>query len=172
MEKEEPKDESFIDKIEQEINENLKYVEYLPVYSFSAACGKFGYGQTAHEEGWMKVDIKRKLNPDMFIVKAVGRSMEPRINDSDYCIFEKDRGGTRDDKIVLVECRDSVDPDSGKYTIKEYLSEKIMVSEDATTQARINLIPLNKEYKTIVIDAGSTHKFKIVGWYIEIVKGA
>jgi len=96
--------------------------------------------------------------------------MEPRINDGDYCIFERDRGGTRDDKIVLVECRDSVDPDYGKYTIKKYLSEKIMVSEDATTQAKVNLIPLNKEYKTIVVEAGSADKFTVVGWYIDVVK--
>lgn len=162
-----PEEEQRI-KIEKTIEIQLQYKEYLPVYTLEAACGKFGHGQEAQEEGWIKVNIKRKLHPEMFVVKAIGRSMEPKINDGDYCVFEKDRGGTRDNKIVLVECRDSVDPDSGKYTIKKYLSEKIEGPDEVIVQQRINLIPLNKKFKTIVLGAGSGEGFKIVGWHVDM----
>lgn len=168
VDREAPVDQAFVDQVEKEINESLRYVDYLPVYSLEAACGKFGHGQNAQEEGWIKVNIKRKLHPEMFVVKAIGRSMEPKISDGDYCVFEKDRGGTRDNKIVLVECRDSVDPDSGKYTIKKYLSEKIEGPDEVIVQQRINLIPLNKNFKTIVLGADSSEGFKIVGWHVDM----
>ena len=156
------------------VEEVFKFKEYLPVYSFAAACGKFGHDQTAQEEGWIKVDIKRTLHPEMFVVRAVGDSMEPKINDGDYCIFEKDRGGTRDDKIVLVECRDSVDPDSGRYTIKKYLSEKIQKGTDESlVQQKINLSPRNKnKHKTIELYPDSGDEFKVVGWYVDVVRDA
>jgi len=154
------------------VKESLKYKEYLPVYSFAAACGKFGHDQTAHEDGWIKVDIKRDLHPEMFVVKAIGHSMEPKINHGDHCIFEKDRGGTRNGKIVLVECRDSVDPDSGKYTIKRYQSEKTENADGVMIQQKIMLIPINKKYETIELDADAIEEFTVVGWHVDVVRRA
>ena len=60
----------------------------------------------------------------MFVVQAVGHSMEPRINDGDYCVFEwytSENAGTREGKIVLAKDITDYDDDySGRFTIKRY----------------------------------------------------
>jgi hypothetical protein len=43
-------------RIEAEVNEGAKFVEFLPLYSLKAACGAFGEGQYAEETGWVKVE--------------------------------------------------------------------------------------------------------------------
>lgn len=165
-----PEKASVLAQVLTSVKESLKFKKYLPVYSFAAACGKFGQNQTVQEEGWIKADIKRDIHPEMFVVKAVGHSMEPKINDGDYCIFEKDLGGTRNGKIVLVECRDSVDPDSGKYTIKKYQSEKSENADGVTIQQKIRLIPINKKYESIELDTEAIDEFKVVGWHVDVVR--
>lgn len=95
----------FAPSIEQYISDDLKYKEYLPVYSLQAAATKFGKEEYVENLGWVKVDTKRKLNKDMFIAEVVGKSMEPTIADGSYCIFRIETGGSRNGKVVLVESR-------------------------------------------------------------------
>lgn len=66
-------------RIEPEVNDEVKYIDFLPLYSIRAACGYFGEGEIVDENGWMKVEGMGKLNRNMFIVQAVGHSMEPLI---------------------------------------------------------------------------------------------
>lgn len=41
-----------------------------------------------------------KLSPGMFIVRANSHSMEPRIDDGDFCVFRAYVVGSRHGKIV------------------------------------------------------------------------
>ena len=81
-------------EILERIEESKKYTEYLPVYSLQAACGFFGKGTDASEEGWTKIDGLR-LNKNMFVAKVNGKSMEPRIPEESYCIFPANVVGSR-----------------------------------------------------------------------------
>lgn len=138
-------DEEFVDQIEREVNEALKYVEYLPVYSLAAACGKFGEGQEADPEGWIRVE-KREWERDItFVVRAVGHSMEPDIKDGDYCIFKANPGGpySHQRRIYLIQHHGKTDPETmGSYTIKGYRSHK---GPDGLN-IRVELLPFNREY--------------------------
>jgi DUF2075 family protein/phage repressor protein C with HTH and peptisase S24 domain len=167
---EEPKDEAFIDQIENEINESLKYVEYLPVYSFKAACGKFGHGQIAQEEGWIKVDIKRTLNPKMFVVKTVGHSMEPLIPDNSYCVFNSNVVGSRQGKIVLAQYRGIADVDTGgSYAVKKYTSKKKINPDGNWEHEEIILEPLNKKYDSIILSKVEEGEFKIIAEFVAVL---
>lgn len=42
-------------RIEPEVNDEVKYIDFLPLYSIRAACGYFGEGEMVDESGWMKV---------------------------------------------------------------------------------------------------------------------
>lgn len=42
-------------RIEPEVNNEVKYIDFLPLYSIRAACGYFGEGEMVDESGWMKV---------------------------------------------------------------------------------------------------------------------
>jgi len=81
---------------------------------------------------------------------VVGRSMEPKIPDGSYCVFRAPVEGTRHDRIVLVQLRNEIDPESGeRYTVKRYSSEKTTNADGTWRQFRITLSPLNREYKPI-----------------------
>ncbi len=42
-------------RVESDVNDNVKYIDYLPLYSIKAACGTFGEGQYDEgEQGWVK----------------------------------------------------------------------------------------------------------------------
>ena len=106
----------------------------------------------------------------MFIVKAVGNSMEPRIHDGDYCVFRANPSGSREGKIVLVQHHNYYDAEySGAYSIKKYSSSKIYDSQGNWKHEAIELIPLNNQYNPIIINEEDGEDFRIVGELIGIL---
>ena len=60
-----------------------------------------------------------RLTRDYFVARIEGRSMEPTIPDSSYCLFRADRDGTRQGKLVLVWHRGWTDPALGReFSVK------------------------------------------------------
>lgn len=157
------------ERIEAEVNDDVKYLDYLPLYTLRAACSKFSEWQTVEEEGWIKVEGVGKLNKSMYVVRAKGNSMLPKIKDGDLCIFRANVVGSRQNKIVLVQHNDVYDSENeGSYSIKKYSSEKVF---DKTTgewrHEKIILKPENPEYDNIIIqDEGG---FVVVGEFIGVV---
>lgn len=157
-------------RIEDEINDDVKYIDFLPLYSIRAACGYFGNGEIVDEVGWIRVEGLGKLNHNMFVVQASGHSMEPKINDGDYCVFQANPAGSRQGKIVLCQYYDLYDPDySGAYTIKKYESVKSYDEFGNWAHEKIMLNPLNKDYNPIAIDSENIDNFRIVAEYIGII---
>lgn len=157
-------------RIEATVNDDVKYIDYLPLYTLKAACGKFGEWQSVDEEGWVKVENIGKLTPNMFIVRANGHSMEPRIMDGDLCIFRAGIVGSRNDKIVLVQHREHNDYETGgRYSIKKYSSQKKYDYEtEEWIHESIILQPLNTKYQTIQIR--DEEGFKVIGEFIGTVQ--
>lgn len=157
------------ERIEAEVNDDVKYVDYLPLYTLKAACGKFGEWQSVEEEGWIKVEGVIKLNKSMYVVRAKGNSMLPKIKDGDLCIFRANVVGSRQNKIVLVQHNDIYDSENeGSYSIKRYTSEK---AYDKITgewkHEKIILKPENIEYENIIIQ--DEDGFLVVGEFIGLV---
>lgn len=144
-----------------------QYITYLPLYSIRAACGYFGEGEEVSESGWMQVEGIGRLNQDMFIVQATGNSMEPRIHDGDYCVFEKYNGGSRNGKIVLAQHHGYYDDDNaGAFSIKEYNSTKSTDEYGNWQHESIELRPLNPAYNPIVLTPDDIEDFKIIGEFV------
>ena len=157
------------ERIESEVNDDVKYIDYLPLYTLKAACGKFSEWQTVLEEGWIKVEGVGKLNKSMYVVRAKGNSMLPKIKDGALCIFRGNVVGSRQNKIVLVQHNDIYDSENeGSYSIKKYLSEKVI---DKITgewkHEKIILKPENVEYENIIIE--DENGFMVVGEFIGLV---
>lgn len=158
-------------RIEPEVNDEVKYIDFLPLYSIRAACGYFGEGEIVDENGWMKVEGMGKLNRNMFIVQAVGHSMEPLIHDGDYCVFRANPAGSRQGKIVLAEHHNYYDPDyTGSYSIKTYTSKKSFDAEGNWAHEEIVLQPKNSNYSPIIIEEENADEFRIVGEFIGILQ--
>lgn len=140
------------------------FKRYLPVYSLKAAAGYFGRGEATEPLGWVDAGSVGSLDRDMFVVRAVGRSMLPRISDGDYAVFRANPAGTRQEKIVLAEYRGPADPETGgSYTIKKYSSVKIVAPDGQWRHKQIVLSPLNKEFEPIVLSPENENDFRIIG---------
>jgi SOS-response transcriptional repressor LexA len=156
--------------IERLVKSELMFVDYLPFYEMRAACGYFGNGELVEPAGWVRVDSLGRLNRNMFVVRASGQSMEPKIHDGDLCVFNARPVGTRQGKIVLVELHDATDPESGgAYTIKKYQSEKMDLGYGEWTHSRICLHPLNLKYQTIVIEENLDEVFTVVAEFVKVL---
>lgn len=153
---------------DNEIDESTKYKTYLPVYSLKAAATSFGKEEYVECEGWMKATIGKKLNNNMFICQVVGQSMEPTIPDGSYCVFQLEKGGSRNGKVVLVESRQVTDPETNqKFTVKRYQSEKEYHDDDTWEHKKIILSPDNKKFDNIILENVSEDDFSIVAEFVK-----
>ena len=157
-------------RIEPIVNDDVKYIDFLPVYSLKAACGYFGEGEEVNEEGWIQTEGVGKLNRNMFVVQATGHSMEPKIHDGDFCVFRANPAGSRQGKIVLVQHYNYYDSDySGAYSIKEYSSTKSYDEFGNWQHEKIELIPLNKDYHPIIINSEDAEEFRVIGEFVGVI---
>jgi len=164
----EQEDENQI--ILQDVPEEDKYITFYPVYSIRAACGRFGDLEPVEQLGWMQVQGYSHKNRKRFVVQAVGQSMEPRIHDGDYCLFEAYSGGSREGKIVLTDNIGDVDDDySGSFTIKEYHSKKTYNEDGEWEHESITLKSLNRLYPNIEIDPEEASDFKVIAEFLELI---
>ena len=144
----------------------------LPLYSLKAAAGYFGNAEPVEPEGWVEADGAGRLDERMFVCRAVGRSMEPRIHDGDYVVFRAKPAGTRQGKIVLVQYRGEADPDTGgSYTVKRYSSEKAASEDDDWRHARIVLSPINPEYEPIVFSPDESGHVAVIAEMVTVLRG-
>ena len=138
-------------------------------YSLKAAAGKFGDLQTVEPDGWVEPHTGRSIQPGMFVAQVIGHSIEPRILDAAYCLFRWPVLGTRHGKIVIVQLRNEVDPESGeRYTVKRYLSEKT-VSEDGWLHTRIELRPENPNFEPIILTQSDEGDLQVVAEFVEVL---
>lgn len=163
------KEETFI---LNNIPESDRFKEYLPVFSLSAACGKFGEGTDAHEEGWIRVDGSIRLDKKMFVTKVVGHSMEPKIQDGSYCIFRTNIVGSRQNKIILARLQGISDIETGgSFTVKKYVSKKKQDNvEDEWSHEEISLLSLNPQYDPIILDGRHGNDVKIIAEFLTVLK--
>ena len=149
-----------------------RYVDCVPLVPLDAAAGAFGDPHTVPDESawdWVQVETARPLRPGMFVARVVGRSMEPRIPDGAYCLFASPVTGSRQGRIVLVQLRDAVDPDTGqRFTVKRYRSERT-ADEDGWRHVRIALEPINPEFAPIDLAADDEASVTVVAELIEVI---
>lgn len=156
--------------IRDSVDPNLQFSVYLPLYSIKAACGYFGDGDAVDEKGWVKAEGIGKLNSDMFVVQAVGRSMEPKIHDGDYCVFQTKTAGSRQGKIVLAQHREYFDEENaGAFSIKKYESQKSSDEFGNWQHEEIKLIPLNSDYEPITITSEDAEDFRVVAEFVGVL---
>jgi len=142
----------------------------LPLYSLKAAAGYFGNGEAVEPESWVEADGIGKLDERMFVAKVVGRSMQPRIYDGEYCVFRANPVGSRQGKIVLAQYRGPADADNGgSFTVKRYSSQKVDDGNGGWSHTKITLSPLNPEFNPIELTAESEDEVKVVAEFIAVL---
>ncbi len=98
----------------------------VPVYDLKIAAGRFsgeqepGAGvqgdETAHPElfEWAELPDYYRPRPGMFVAQVTGESMNRRIANGGWGLFQLNPQGSREGKVVLVQHREIQDGDLGR----------------------------------------------------------
>jgi superfamily II DNA or RNA helicase/diadenosine tetraphosphate (Ap4A) HIT family hydrolase/HKD family nuclease/phage repressor protein C with HTH and peptisase S24 domain len=152
-------------KIADRVKPKERYTTHVPVYDLTAAAGGWGPDGVPAEAGWVKV-VNEKLTEGMFVAQVVGRSMEPKIADGAWCLFKPCPAGSRNNRLLLIQCQTQHDPeDGGRYTVKKYRSTKVTTDEGWSNES-VELLPLNPEYPSIQISAETTADLRVIGEFV------
>ncbi|MBC9904148.1 DNA/RNA helicase domain-containing protein [Achromobacter xylosoxidans] len=148
------------------------YANAVPLYDLRAAAGGFSALQCVEHENWVAVPEGMPVGENIFACHVVGESMNTVIPDGAICLFRLNPGGTRNGKIVLVECADTQDGDAGsRYTVKEYQSFKVR-SEDGAENQQILLKPrsTNPTLRPIELSReDDEHRYRVVGEFLGVI---
>ena len=148
-----------------------RYVTCLPLVPLRAAAGAFSDAQYIEDDAfeWVSVKSRHRLRLGMFVAQVVGKSMEPAILDGSYCVFRAPVEGTRQGKTVLVQLRDTSDPETGqRYTIKRYSSEKTSAG-DSWRHEKITLKPANSDFEPIILTGADESELQVVAEMVEVL---
>jgi superfamily II DNA or RNA helicase/diadenosine tetraphosphate (Ap4A) HIT family hydrolase/phage repressor protein C with HTH and peptisase S24 domain len=150
------------------VKETAKYKTHVPVYDLVAAAGSWGEEGVPEPVGWAPIRDKQ-LTRGMFVAQVVGQSMEPKIPSGSWCLFKPLAGGSRQNKLVLVQLNTHIDPiDGGRYTVKQYHSTKTS-AEDGWHHDTIELQSLNPDYEPILLDPENASDVRIIGEFVAVV---
>ncbi len=151
-------------------DEKDKYGSCVPLFTLKAAAGGFGDVQEVEPDGWVEPNTQRRLRPGMFVAQVIGRSMEPRISDGAWCLFQSPVRGTRQGRILLVQHREIQDPETGgSYTIKRYRSKKESDGTGSWRHEEIRLEPENPEFKPKVLENVLDNEFLVIAEVVEVL---
>jgi len=149
------------------------YVNAVPLYDLRAAAGGFSALQQVEHENWVPVPDGMPVGKSIFACHVVGESMNKIIPDGAICLFRSNPAGSRNGKIVLVECADTQDGDAGsRYTVKEYQSYKTH-TEDGTENLQILLKPRSTNPDLAAIELSKEddeHRYRVVGEFLGVIR--
>ncbi len=148
--------------------ETKPYVNSVPLIDISVAAGNFSDLQIHSNSEWIELPFNITAKKDYFVCKVLGESMNKVIPNNSWCLFQKDRGGSREGKIVLVEHYNIQDSDFGAgYTVKSYHSEK-EIGQESWSHKAIILKPLsnNLGYEDIILAEDEISELKVVGIFV------
>ena len=150
----------------------VPYENAVPFYDLKAAAGSFSNLQQVDHEDWVVVPQGMTIGKDIFACRVVGESMDKVIPNGSICLFRANPGGSRNGKIVLVECADIQDGDAGsRYTVKEYQSVKVD-TEGGWRHEKVFLKPRshNPEIATLELHASDDNRYRIVGEFLGVIE--
>jgi phage repressor protein C with HTH and peptisase S24 domain len=139
---------------------------HVPLYSLRAAAGNLGEEMQSEAEDWVRAPEGTRLDPYLFVVHVVGRSMEPRIPDGSLNLFRFHPAGSRQNKILLIQ-RFGVLDETARYTVKKYTSRKVSTGEDQWHHEQIRLEPLNPEHQAWDVEP---EDFAVVAEWLRVIE--
>ncbi|MDO8999698.1 MAG: DUF2075 domain-containing protein [Bacteroidota bacterium] len=147
------------------------YVNSVPLVDISAAAGSFSSLQTHSDFDWVELPFNVTAKKGYFVCKVEGESMNKKIPNGSYCLFQQDEGGSRNGKIVLVEHTKFQESEFGsRYTVKEYRSQK-NIENDQWSHKSITLKPLSidSSYQEIELSESELDNLKVIGVFEKVL---
>ena len=139
--------------IHDQVEPSEQYSSCVPLYSLQAVAGYFDNEQEVVPEGWVAVDVPLKLQFGMFVAKVTGHSMEPRIPDGSYCLFQSvETTGVGDEDIVLVQHHTYKDPEhGGSYAVKRLVHTSSGEARLRSIHPDFEEFPVDEDYSVTAL---------------------
>jgi DUF2075 family protein len=143
------------------------FVNAVPVVDLKFAAGHFSATQIEsldHEE-WAILPRSFRPRKGLFVAQVVGESMNRRVANGAWCLFQSNPAGTRNGKIVVAEHRSIHDPDTGgSYTVKLYQSTKEHGKDGSWRHLEIRLRPDSDDtgYKELIFGPDAAGSVRII----------
>jgi len=153
------------------LEEIKPYENAVPIYDLEIAAGQFSHEQQINDFDWVELPDSFRPQQGHFVTRVVGESMNRRIPNGAWCLFKANPGGSRNNKIVIVQHRDIQDQDTGtSFTVKQYCSEKVS-NADGWRHSKIILQPDSnmEEYEDLVFDDESAGELNVVGEFVAVI---
>lgn len=147
------------------------YINCVPLYDIQVAAGDFSEAQSVSDVEWVALPENLKPSPSLFVCKVVGESMNKTIQNGSLCLFEKDQGGSRNGKIVLVQHHKIQEAHFGSgYTVKKYQSEKTVI-EEGWQHNSIVLKPhsTDPDFPNIFLAKNELEDLKVIGIFVKVL---
>jgi phage repressor protein C with HTH and peptisase S24 domain len=135
------------------IEEVQPFENCVPLYELDIAAGRFGaetaVNEVAQDEEiqqpqdfeWVELPPAFHSQRGLFVARVVGNSMNRRIPNGSWCLFRLSPEGSRRGRVVVARLEDRLDPETGRYTVKVYDSEKETLDDGSFRHRRIVLRP-------------------------------
>ncbi len=147
------------------------YENAVPIYDLKIAAGQFNEEQQPDDYDWVELPDSFRPQDGHFVARVVGESMNKRIPNGAWCLFKVNPGGSRNNKIVIVQHRDIHDPDTGgSFTIKRYTSEKD-IDGDKWSHRKIVFQPDSNisSYEPIELDKETFDELMVIGEFVAVL---
>lgn len=147
------------------------FVNAIPLYDIKVAATNFTDPQFYEEFKWAELPMQVSPKQGYFIAQVIGESMNKKIPNGSFCLFEEYTAGSRNGEIVLAECSSLQDGDYGLgYTIKEYSSIKDF-TEESFRHKSIVLKPdsYDNSFEDIVLFEDEVIEFKVKGIFKKVL---
>ena len=156
----------------------------VPLYELAIAAGSFsdeqhGESVAIGSEDARKGDFQWVELPDnhppqrgRFVARVVGESMNNRIPNGAWCLFQLAPAGSRQGKVVLAQHREIQDSDTGgHYTVKLYESRKKKTKDGSWRHQEISLKPDSSDlvYEPMVFDAKTAEDLRIIAVLVAVL---
>ncbi len=146
------------------------YENAVPVFDLEIAAGAFSEEQWLSPNDWVELPEPFAAKKGFFVARVVGESMNRRIPNGSWCLFRSGPAGSRHGKVVLVQLRDIQDPETGRFTVKVYGSEK-RITGDSWKHLRVTLSPDStfNSFSPLVFEHDATKEFSILGEVVAVL---
>src|SRR5690606_38496586 len=151
-----------------------RYVTCVPLIPVKAAAGAFSGTQALDDNDcdWVELDGRTRPGPGLFVAQVIGESMNRRIPNGAWCLWRANPGGTRQNKVVLVQHRDIDDPElGGRYTVKVYESEKAPTGDGSWRHLTVRLRPDSNDpsFAPIVLSGLDEGELMIIAEFVRVL---
>lgn len=137
-----------------------RFTRYLPFYSMESAFDAIIHGKEPVEEGWMEVEIGKKLSPSMFVMRIEDQAVEPLIPEGHFAVFDSDIKGSLEGAVLFVYGRDLYDSKGSSHlTIRRM---KIVSRSKTGDYQEIKLEPLHPDYPSFHLRNAGKDAFRII----------